>query len=45
MATVDIFQSFLDYHSVFILERDDIGDGRYRDDRKIKTEDLTSTFV
>ncbi len=45
MATVDVFESFFDYHSVFVLEGDDIGDGRYRNNRKEKTENLTFFVV
>ncbi len=45
MAAVDVFESFFDYHSVFVLERDDIGDGRYRNNGKEKTENLTLFVV
>lgn len=45
MSAVDVFESLFDDHSVFVLEWDDVGDGRYRDHREEKTENLTTFGV
>lgn len=45
MSAVDVFESLFDDHSVFVLEWDDVGYGRYRDHREEKTENLTTFGV